>query len=177
MVKKYNKIALIGMMGTGKSYIGKALANSLNYQHYDLDQYISKKEKMSISNIFIQYGELYFRDLEEKTIKHLIAQPENLVLSCGGGSFIKKTNRDLLLDKSIVFSLSATAATIYNRIKNDQTRPLLQKDNSVEKIQNIINERSKFYNQAHYNIDTNRYKKLSIIITEITNKIFTNIEA
>ena len=114
------------MMGSGKSYIGEALAHSLNYQFYDLDQYIVKKEKISIKEIFTQYGELHFRNLEEQAIIEIISQSKNLILSCGGGSFIKKTNRDLLLDQTIVFSLSATAETIYDRIKNDQTRPLLQ---------------------------------------------------
>ena len=171
MVKKYNKIALIGMMGSGKSYIGKILASSLNYTYYDIDQDIVTTEKISIKQIFVQYGELYFRNLETKIIKKLINQEENLVLSCGGGSFIKKINRDLLLDKARVFCLSATAENIYQRIKNDHNRPLLQQDNSVKNIQNIIDKRIKFYNQAHYNIDTNN-QKLADIIAEIKNKIY-----
>ena len=167
---KNKKISLIGMMGTGKTSVAKSLGEALNMQYCDLDQYISTTHNLSITEIFNKYGEEYFRGLEENATKEVIKTNNNIILSCGGGSFTRQNTRDILLNETKVFCLSASAQTIYNRIKDDNNRPLLASNNSITQIQTIIAQRADSYNLAHYKITTDN-KKISLIVKEIIEKI------
>ena len=167
---KNKKISLIGMMGTGKTSVAKYLSPQLNIKYCDLDQHISRENDLSITEIFSKYGEEYFRDLEENAIKEIINSYDNIILSCGGGSFIRQSTRNMLLNETTVFCLSASAQTIYDRIKNDNNRPLLASNKSIIQIQNIIAQRADSYNLAHYRIATDN-KEISLIAKEIVEKI------
>lgn len=139
-------IALIGMMGTMKSSAGRELARRLGMQFFDTDGEICKEEKMTVSEIFASRGEEYFRARETEVLSRLCGQG-HAVISCGGGTPIKKENRELLKSCTAVL-LTASAATIAARLKNDTTRPLLGGDASIEKIAQLQAAREDIYLDA-----------------------------
>lgn len=163
-----NNIVLIGLMGAGKSTVGKALAKVLDLNFIDIDEEIVKQENMSINDIFAQKSETYFRKLETEVIKQFCSR-KNIVISLGGGAFEKEENRELLLNSSNVFYLRADAETLYERIKTDTSRPLLKCENPKLKLQELLEKREQNYQKAHYTIDTD--KSLNDIISEIQGKI------
>ena len=107
-----NNIVLIGLMGAGKSTVGKALAKDLKYDFIDIDEEIVKSEKMSINDIFKLKSETYFRELETKTIEKF-AQSDNVVISLGGGAIENKKNQTILLNTSKLFYLKASIETLF----------------------------------------------------------------
>ncbi len=127
MQKKYKNIILTGMMGSGKTTVGKELAALLNCNFIDLDEIIEKKYG-KISDIFAQKGEAYFREAETQELKNL-KEKEKFVLSTGGGIILKDENIEILKKIGQVFYLSAKSETIYGRIKNQNHRPLLNTKN------------------------------------------------
>lgn len=155
-------ITLIGMMGSGKTTLGLLLSKELNLQFADIDSIIENSEKKSISEIFQHNGENHFRKLEQATIEEVF-QNENLILSLGGGAFENKDIQNILLNNSNVIYLKTSASKIFDRLKNDTSRPLLQDDNSIEKIQEIINTREHNYKLAHKTILTDNKKPQEII--------------
>lgn len=151
---KYNKIVLIGMMGSGKSTVSKLLSKNLNLSLLDTDEIFEQQEKCKIVDFFKKYGEEKFREIESKILKKALIK-SNCIISTGGGIVLKEENRTLLSDKSILtIYLSANYETIYNRIQNDKTRPLLLVKNPKEEIKKILNSREQFYNQAKVTIET-----------------------
>ena len=156
-------ITLIGMMGCGKTTIAKELAKLLpELNLVDIDAEIEKSSGRKISEIFLKYGESRFRELECAKIK-FYTQLDSQIISAGGGAFENPNNRTLFLENSKVFFLKASAETIYERIKSETHRPLLKKNFSLEKIQNIISLREKNYEKAHYIIDTDGKTPYNIV--------------
>ncbi len=151
---KYNKIVLIGMMGSGKSTVSKLLSEKLNLSLLDTDEIFEQQEKCKIVDFFKKYGEEKFREIESEILKKALTK-SNCIISTGGGIVLKEENRILLSDKSILtIYLSTNYETIYNRIKDDKTRPLLLVENPKEEIKKILNSREQFYNQAKITIET-----------------------
>lgn len=163
-----NNIVLIGLMGAGKSTIGKALANNLKYNFIDIDGEIVKSEKMSINDIFKLKSETYFRELETKTIEKF-SQSDNAVISLGGGAFENEKNRTILLNSSKVFYLKASIDTLFERIKTDNSRPLLKCDDPKEKLKELLKKRESNYEKAHYIINAENS------LEEIIQKIKENL--
>ena len=158
-----NNIVLIGMMGAGKSTIGLELAKRLNnFKLVDMDSEIEKREKMKISEIFEKYGEKYFRNYETDLIKEL-CQKENQIISTGGGVFEKEENRKILKENGKVFYLKASPEKLFERIKSQTHRPLLQQGFGVEKVKTILKSREKNYEQAHFIIDTENELPYNIV--------------
>ena len=145
-------IVLTGMMGSGKTTVGKILAENLSAEFIDLDLVIEKKIGKTISEIFAEFGEDYFRENEAETLKDIFS-PAGMVISLGGGAFENKKTRDFLLENSLVVYLETSPEIILTRLKNDTSRPLLCGNMSLEKIENLIKKRE------------NNYKKASFIIT------------
>ena len=162
-----NTICLTGMMGSGKTTIAKLFASRYGIVFYDVDSVIEKQEGMSISDIFQKKGEGYFRLIEKNTIKSIFKN-ENMIISLGGGAFENEETRQFLLNNSKVIYLQTSAQEIYNRIKNDNTRPLLCDNMSVEKINEILQKREKNYLLAHKVIITDN-KTPEQIILELNN--------
>ena len=163
---KYKKIALIGMMGCGKTTIAKILAKDLGLYLYESDEIFENIEKISIKDYFNQFGEESFRQKETRILTN-ISQKENFILSTGGGIILKKENRDLLFNSNIcTIYLETSADEIYERIKKDDKRPLLLVENPKEEIKKILNSRKNFYNLAKIKIKTDN-KKIEDIIEEI----------
>lgn len=151
-------LTLTGMMGVGKTTIGKRLAKKLNYNFVDIDKIIEKKEGQSISSIFKNKGENYFRRIE-KDLTILELKKIKTVISLGGGAFLNSSIRKYTKKHSISFWLDVPIETVLKRLKKSKNRPLLSKESADESIKKIYFVRKKFYNQANYRI---RCKTLSL---------------
>ena len=158
-------IVLTGMMGTGKTSIGNMLAQQILCEFIDLDEQIENSENLSVSEIFEKFGEKYFRDKEAKTIKEVFA-PENMVISLGGGTFENPEIREFLLNNAEVVYLETSAQTIFDRIKNNSSRPLLKDRMNIETINQILNSRKENYKLATYSIITDN-KTIEDVVLEI----------
>ena len=165
-MKLKNNLVLVGMMGSGKTVIGKILSKKLNIEFIDIDNEIEEIEKKTILEIFKTKGEKYFRNVEEKiSLKSLKLQ--NKIISLGGGGYINPNIRKYTLNKCISVWLNWKAETLINRIKNSKKRPLAMKLNSFE-MQNLIEKRSIIYNLSNYKINCDKLKK-SEIVKKITS--------
>ena len=146
-------IVLIGLMGSGKTTIGKKVAEKLNMKFVDTDELIVQKAKKSIKQIFADDGELFFRDLESEVIEEASRQ-ENIVISTGGGAVLREENIDNLKKNGILFHLFAPAEELFERIKDDTERPLINTESPIETLKIIQARREIFYNQADFKIIT-----------------------
>lgn len=159
-------IILIGFMGSGKSTIGKILAEKLELNWMDMDIEIENQENKTIEEIFNDNGEDYFRHLETEQLKKLINK-ENNVLSTGGGVVLKEENRIILKEIGRVIFLHADCEQIINNLKESSDRPLLKGNNPEEKIVRLLDERESTYlNTADIIIQTTG-KTVENIVDEI----------
>lgn len=136
---------LIGMMGSGKSSVGKLLANKLQFSNIDIDKEIEKDEKLSIKEIFEKKGENYFREIESK---YLLRKRKLAVVSCGGGIILYKKNREFLKTSGYTIYLKSSIPTLEKRLLNENGRPLLSNDNLKETLINIYSKRKTLYTSA-----------------------------
>ena len=158
-------LVLTGMMGVGKSTVGKKLAKKLNLKFVDIDRIIESKEKKTVQEIFKNKGENYFRKIETKvTLEEL--KKINLVIALGGGAFINKAIRKEAKNSSVSFWLDASLKSLLPRLKNLKKRPLLNKNNLEKKMNKIYSERKKIYNESDFKIKCDSMK-----IDEIVNTI------
>tara|TARA_B100001250_G_scaffold79516_1_gene65293 strand:+ start:1120 stop:1632 length:513 start_codon:yes stop_codon:yes gene_type:complete len=159
---KLNKnLVLVGMMGSGKSLIGKLLSKKLSFEFIDIDNQIEKFENKTISEIFKKKGEKYFRQIEEDiSIKFLKLQ--NKIISLGGGGYINANIRENASSNCVTVWLNWRHSTLINRIKNSKKRPLVIKLNTHE-LKKLIVERSKIYNSSDYKINCDKLEKNQIV--------------
>lgn len=141
-------IVLCGMMGAGKTTVALALAGRTGRKRLDTDEEIVKSHG-KISDIFAQFGEKYFRDLETQTVKELV-QADNLIISVGGGLVLRAENVELLKKTGKIVYLRASLDTLTERLQGDTARPLLQdeKEDLQSKIAQLLTARSPIYEQA-----------------------------
>ncbi len=159
-----DNIVLIGYMGSGKTTFGKACAKKLEMQFLDADEYIVEKAGKSIPKIFAEDGEEAFRKLETEVLTYWRDNLSNTVLATGGGMPLRKENARLLKEIGRVGYLTATTKEIYDRVKGDTNRPLLQCDNPYEKICDMMKQRTPLYEQAaDVVIDTNSNDVVEIV--------------
>ena len=169
-------LVLTGMMGVGKSTIGKSLADKLSYKFVDIDNLIEKKEGNPIDKIFHTKGENYFRQIENKiSIEQL--KKDKIVISLGGGAFLNSSIRRAVKNSSISFWLDVSAELLVKRLKKNKKRPLLRNKNLNEIVKKIYLERKKTYSEADFKVKCN-FLKPDIIVKKIlklyessTNKI------
>ena len=162
-------LVLTGMMGVGKSSIGKDLSIKLKMEFKDIDSIIEKKLSLSISEIFKKKGEKFFRDFEEKVTLDILKK-KNIVISLGGGAFLNKNIRNEVINNHLSFWLKNKEETILKRIKNSTKRPIALKSNRNELI-DLMKKRSKIYSKAMYSIECDNLTK-----TEIVKKILNIYE-
>ena len=149
------KIFLLGFMGAGKSYVGKALAAKIGFDFYDLDQVIEELTQRSISQIFEQGGEDHFRELEQSAL-HQFKSNTNAIIALGGGTPCFFDNMDWINANGISVYIKASTEVLFHRLKNEMNhRPLLQNLSAAalpDFLRNKISIRSEFYEQAqiHY---------------------------
>lgn len=158
-------IILIGFMGSGKSTVGKFIANNNNMKQIDTDWYIESKQNRKISEIFETYGEEAFRQMETDCIKELLKNSDNkYIVSVGGGLPMKEENRGLLHKLGTIVYLKAEISTLEKRLSGDRKRPLLKGGKLHDKIAALMDKRESVY------------EELADIIVQTDNKSFEDIE-
>ena len=154
-------LVFLGMMGSGKSSIGSLVSKKLKLKFIDVDNLIEKETRMSISEIFREKGENYFRNLEERiTIKNL--KSVSTVISLGGGAFINEKIRKEVLSDHLSFWLNWDDSTLLKRIVKSKNRPIVSRL-SVDEIKRLIKKRTKIYSKADFKINCNKLTKTEIV--------------
>ena len=166
-------LLLTGMMGVGKSTVGKKLAEKLKLKFIDIDQIIEKKEKRTIKEIFEDKGEGYFRKIEKKiSLEEL--KKSNAVIALGGGAFMDSSIRKEAKNLSISFWLDLGLESLLIRLKNVKKRPLLNQDRLEESVNKIYSQRKKIYNKSNFKIKCN-LMNVDQIVDKIV-KLYENSE-
>ena len=165
------KIVLLGYMASGKSTIGREISKKLDMKFIDLDDYISKREKRSISEIFKVEGEIYFRKIEGSYLGEILNSKDSFILSLGGGTPCYSNNMELIRNsEASSIYIKASIKTLVSRLTAEKSkRPLVAKledDNLIEFVAKHLFERSFFYEQASITINTED-KSTEEITTEI----------
>ena len=157
-------LILIGFMGTGKTSLGKLLANRLGRGFIDLDQKIEHDADMTIPQIFELHGEKYFRELEKKAVRE-VSERKNLVIATGGGTVKDAENVLLLKNSGVIICLTTDPEEIFRRTERRGERPVLDGggEERLETIKKLLAEREIFYSQADYTIDTTDWSPLQIM--------------
>jgi shikimate kinase len=148
-------IVLTGFMGTGKSEVGKRLATRLERTFIDTDMVIERELGTSITQLFTEKGETYFRAHERRIIAQT-CQQQDCVIATGGGAMVDLANAELLKKSGLVVCLTATPEVIYNRVRGNTNRPLLQGDEPLIKIRTLIAERAQAYARADVMVETSQ---------------------
>ena len=165
------RIILIGYMGSGKTTVGKALSKETGMMFYDLDWYIESRMRKTVSQIFAERGEEGFRKIEYNML-HEVAEFEDVIISCGGGTPCFFDNMDYLNQQGDVVYLKATPETLYKHLLMAKIERPLLKDKSPEEliayITEHLKERASFYEKAHYTLDVN--------VLDNSDKIATSVE-
>lgn len=138
-------VILIGFMGCGKSTVGYRLSYKLKKCLIDTDQLIERRAGMSISEIFKQKGEAFFRQMETECLRSLHHELGSRVVSLGGGTPIREENQEIIKSLGKVIYLKASPETIYSRVKHDTRRPLLQCEDPKARIEALLSERGSIY--------------------------------
>ena len=145
-------VALVGMMGAGKTSLGRRLAARLEVPFRDADHEIETAAGLTVSEIFAKFGEPYFRDGERRVIARLLGEPPH-VLATGGGAFMDPTTRAAMKDGSLTVWLKAPLHVLVSRVKKRDTRPLLRDGDVKKTIENLLKEREPFYAQADITLE------------------------
>jgi shikimate kinase len=148
-----HNVALIGFMGSGKTSVGRTLAELLRFKFVDTDELIEARARKRISEIFEQDGEAAFRRLETEVVEEL-AGSRGLMISTGGGLPASQANLDSLKRHALVVCLWASPEKVYERVKSQTHRPLLNVPDPLARIRELLEERSPFYKQADVLVGT-----------------------
>ncbi len=167
-MKSKRNIVFLGMMGSGKTSIGKLISNKLKRDFFDIDQVIEDNVGMNISKIFNQKGEKFFRHQEEKITLNILKKNDKII-ALGGGAFLNKNIRDEILNNHISFWLNWDAKTLINRIKKSAKRPIAINSTSNE-LNKLIQKRSYIYSKALYKVECDGLTKVEIV-KEVLKKI------
>ncbi len=167
-------VYLIGMMGSGKTTVGKLLAEKLQYRFLDTDALIETISKNSINNIFAQEGEDYFRQLESQVLGEVSIYLKT-VIATGGGIILKPENWSYLHHGMIIW-LDTPIDILVKRLAEDQTRPLLKNEDLTEKLTNLIKQRKSLYQQADITITVEENDNPSLIVEKIITAIPSKIK-
>ena len=154
-------IVLTGFMGTGKTVVARELARLLGMKVVDIDTEIEKTANMTIDEIFRQFGESRFREMETDVIKQ-VSENRDVIISTGGGAVLRKENMAALRKNGIIICLAATPETILKRTGTHKNRPLLLVEDPLTKIQELLQFRKPFYEKADVMINTENKTPLQI---------------
>ncbi len=168
-------LVFVGLMGAGKSVIGKRVANMLGLPFYDSDQEIEKAAQMPITEIFKIYGEAEFRTLEQRVILNLIKKSP-LVLATGGGAYMNQDTRKAIHQNGISIWLKVDLDILMQRVSKRPTRPLLQTANPKETMQQLMEQRYPLYEKANLTINSHKespYRVAKNVIRSIQHYLYT----
>ena len=163
-------IILVGLMGAGKSTVGRHLAKRLDMEFHDSDTAIEKRTGVNIATIFEIESEAGFRAREEQIIEEL-CRYDNIILATGGGSVLSEKNRRLLQETGHVIYLSTSVEQLYARIRHDKSRPLMQTENPLLTLTNLLKTREPYYLDVADSIVKTGQQRISVVI----NKILTSL--
>jgi len=162
-------IILVGLMGAGKSTIGRSLAKQLKKDFYDSDRIIEERTGVDISTIFEIEGEQGFRDREEQVIAEL-CQMKNIVLATGGGCILSEISRKNMQKGGHVVYLRTSADLLYSRIRFDKSRPLMQTKSPINTLRKLLDDREPFYMEVSDTIIMTGKQKINTLVKKV-NKI------
>ena len=164
-------IALIGFMGTGKTVVGKALAETLGKEFIELDTLIEQKAGKTILEIFRQDGEVRFRELEIEVARE-VSGKKNAVIACGGGLVLNKINIDRMREECVIIYLTASPGVILKRTSGDENeRPLLKASDRELRVKELLRFRQPFYERAaDIKIDTSKLD-INSVAEQIMEKV------
>jgi shikimate kinase len=163
-------VALVGLPGSGKTTIGRLLARRLRMPFVDSDHVIEEQLGCSIRAFFEAEGEAAFREVEARVLRE-ITEGEPCVLSTGGGIVLRPDNRERLRSHCRVVYLHATAEDLYQRLRNDTKRPLLQVEDPLERLRALYTQRAPLYREsAHFTVDTGR-PKIHMVVNAIAGRL------
>ncbi len=163
-------VALVGMMGSGKSAIGKMVSSIIDVPFRDADDEIERAAKLSIPEIFERHGENFFRYKENQVIKRLLHE-KCCVLATGGGAFMNKKIRTSIKEQGVSIWLNADLETLWKRVKHKKSRPLLRTNNPRETLANIYTNRIKTYSLADIVIESHDKSSLEEISKLVVNSL------
>ncbi len=159
-------VALVGLMGAGKSTVGRRLAERLGRSFYDSDNEIEKAAGLSVADIFSLHGEEEFRRGEHQVLKRLLDEKPH-ILATGGGAYLNPETRDLMREKAVTIWLNADLETLWKRVSRRNHRPLLRRPDAKEVLSNLFDERRPIYQLADltvHSVDGPHSKTVSAII-------------
>lgn len=165
-----DNIILVGLMGAGKSTIGRQLARKLGLTFYDSDKVIEERTGVSIPTIFEVEGEAGFREREEQVIADLTSL-SGVIIATGGGSVLRASNRQHIKAGGCVIYLRANAEQLFQRIKHDKNRPLMQTPNPMQTLRDLLKAREPLYLEVADLIMPTGKQKANVILREIQNKL------
>ena len=165
----FKNIILTGFMGVGKTSVGTRLARDLGFVFVDTDELIEAEQKVTITEIFSSFGEQYFRDVEVRVIARTL-ESEGQVVATGGGAVIREENRKAFKENGVTVCLVARPEVIFERIRHETHRPLLQVPDPPGRIRELLAVRAPFYHQADFLIDTSD-RTVDAVISEIKEKV------
>ena len=145
-------VALVGMMGAGKTAVGRAVALKLGVPFLDSDAEIEAAANLSVPEIFQRDGEMFFRKRETEVIRRLL-ETQNCILSTGGGAFLAEVNRSNIADKGVALWLNADLDLLWNRVRHKDSRPLLRTDNPRATLSEIFAARTPIYQLAELHVE------------------------
>ena len=159
-------LILTGFMGSGKSSVGKIVAERLGYRFVDLDAEIVNASGCSINETFARVGEQEFRTLESSQLEQILSAGEGSVLATGGGAVISAQNRTLMRSRGVIINLKVTLDQVLTRLKGCSDRPLLAGEDAAKRATTLMNEREQYYADADIRIDTDG-KSMEDVAAEI----------
>ena len=169
-MKKYKNIYLIGLMGSGKTTLGRILSKKLDKAFFDSDQVLEEKLGVNVPMIFEYEGEAGFREREKDVLKELVSK-KDIVLATGGGIILSESNRNLLSKNGIVIYLKSDQRDLISRMKNDKSRPLLKTGNIEAIIKELCKEREPLYEAiSDFEVST-KNKRIYEVVNEIIRMI------
>ncbi len=157
-------------MGAGKSTVGKVLSTSLGYKFIDIDELIEEKSNKKITDIFSELGEDHFRNLETESLNGISKDNTNAVISTGGGIVLKPVNFNIIESSGTSIYLKAGIKSIWERIKDDSGRPLLNVESPYEKARDLLESRREHYERADIVVETDNLSP-----REISDKIIEQL--
>ncbi len=162
-------IVLLGMMGSGKTSVGKKLAEFLGIEFYDTDKIIEQETGRTVQEIFAQEGEALFRQYELEVIEAYVVQTR-CVIATGGGAVTIPEAMDVISNKAVSIWLKSDIPVLLSRLKDNKTRPLLLTDRPEAKLTALLNERKSLYARAHIHID-NPSDNIDSVVQNILNEL------
>jgi len=168
MMQNRGNVFLIGFMGSGKTTIGRLLAQELGWDFIDLDEMIERRERMSIENIFDTHGEAYFRRVEMSLLKEIVSNvsagstTSRTVIALGGGTPTQDATWPLLRRNGVVVYLRCRVDELYRRLQDDNTRPLLRRmppEQRLQRIEELLILREPFYRRADIVVDSTSHQR------------------